>query len=189
MPQAYANLSKPSKVPSVNGGILWPDTVNKLLYLYGGEYGGVSSGDTDTPKNFTLWMYDAIYNSWNKTREDDTQSRIKRASYGAGVAVQDRAVGYYYGGWLSNDSVPDWGNSPPVALSHLLQYDMLKNTWTNSSGPDSVGRAEGFMVYIPASDTGMLVYFGGIQTSPKNGSVTGQPMDVRFLFPEPVSIN
>jgi hypothetical protein len=29
MPQQYANLSKPAQVPSVAGGILWPDTVNK----------------------------------------------------------------------------------------------------------------------------------------------------------------
>ncbi|PLB51632.1 hypothetical protein P170DRAFT_422622 [Aspergillus steynii IBT 23096] len=177
MPQAYANLSKPSKVPSVNGGILWPDTVNKLLYLYGGEFGD----DANSPDNFTLWMYDAIYNTWNATSDDETQNGIKRASYGAGVAVQDRAVGYYYGGWLSNYSVPEWGDSP-VALSHLLQYDMLKNTWTNSSGPDSVGRAEGVMLYVPASDTGMLVYFGGVTTPSENGTVRGQPMDEILLY-------
>jgi len=29
MPQQYANLSKPANVPSVAGGILWPDTINK----------------------------------------------------------------------------------------------------------------------------------------------------------------
>lgn len=174
MPQAYVNLSKPSQAPSVNGGILWPDTVNKILYLYGGEFGT----DADSPSNFSLWMYDVIYNTWNASKPDETQDGIQRASYGAGVAVQDRAVGYHYGGWLSNNSVPEWGSSP-LALSHLLQYDMLKNTWTNSSGPDSVGRAEGVMLYVPASDTGMLVYFGGVTAPSNNGTVSGQPMDVR----------
>ncbi|KAH8429033.1 uncharacterized protein LDX57_006704 [Aspergillus melleus] len=176
MPQAYANLSKPSAVPSVNGGILWPDTVNKILYQYGGEF-----DDNDDSSNFTLWMYDALYNTWNKTKEDDTQDGIQRASYGAGVTVQDRGVGYYYGGWLSNASVPDWGDSDPIALSHLLSYNMLENTWTNSSGPDSVGRAEGVMLYVPASD-GMLVYLGGVQTPSKNGTMTGQPMNEILLY-------
>lgn len=32
-PTEYANLSKPAYVPSVQGGILWPDTVKKLFYL------------------------------------------------------------------------------------------------------------------------------------------------------------
>lgn len=30
MPQEYNNLSKPALVPSVNGGILWEDKVNKV---------------------------------------------------------------------------------------------------------------------------------------------------------------
>ncbi|PWY73122.1 hypothetical protein BO94DRAFT_627641 [Aspergillus sclerotioniger CBS 115572] len=160
MPQEYNNLSKPSTAPSVNGGILWPDTINKLLYLYGGEFSNNTS-----PPAYSSWVYDIIYNTWNQTVADPTQSSIQRASYGAGVTLQDRAVGYYYGGWLSNTSVPGWGKAAPLVLSSFLQYDMLQNTWTNSSGPDSVGRAEGVMVYIPASDRGMLVYFGGVQTS------------------------
>ncbi|KAB8266455.1 hypothetical protein BDV30DRAFT_245220 [Aspergillus minisclerotigenes] len=174
MPAVYNNLTKPTDAPDVNGGILWPDTVNKMIYLYGGEY---SQG---TPSNFSLWSYDALYNKWQTVSADSTQAGIKRASYGAGVTIQDRAVAFYYGGWLSNTSVPNWGSQSSRALSTMLQYDMLQNTWTNSSGPDTIGRAEGSMVYIPASD-GMLVYIGGVQSA-NNGTTIGQPMDEILLY-------
>ena len=39
---------------------------------------------------------------------------------------------------------------------------MINNFWTNNSGPDTIGRAEGVMVTIPASKQGLLVYFGGV---------------------------
>ncbi|KAL6411742.1 hypothetical protein AUP68_04116 [Ilyonectria robusta] len=40
---------------------------------------------------------------------------------------------------------------------------MDSNSWTNTTAPDEVGRAEGVMVYIPAGNNGMLIYFGGIR--------------------------
>lgn len=165
MPQEYDNLTKGSQVPSLSGGILWADTVNKVLYLYGGE-------STSSAQPFSLWAYDAIYNQWNQTVSDT--SDISPSSYGAGVAVNDRGVGYYYGGWMSNATIPNWAG-PPIASSYLLSYDMIQNRWTNITGPDNTGRAEGVMVYIPASDGGMLVYFGGVETSSGsgNGSFTG----------------
>ncbi|KAE8387033.1 hypothetical protein BDV23DRAFT_186706 [Aspergillus alliaceus] len=175
MPAVYNNLTKPTDAPDVNGGILWSDAVNKMLYLYGGEF---SQG---TPQNFSMWTYDALYNKWKTANPDITQANIQRASYGSGVTLQDRGVGYYYGGWLSNASVPAWGSRPPMALSSLLEYDMVHNTWMNSTGPDSVGRAEGAMVYIPASE-GMLVYFGGVKAPQNNGTTVGQPMDEILLY-------
>ncbi|KAE8354609.1 hypothetical protein BDV28DRAFT_156106 [Aspergillus coremiiformis] len=175
MPTVYDNLTKPADAPDVNGGILWSDSVNKMLYLYGGEF---SQG---SPANLSIWTYDALYHQWSPMKPDATQKNIQRASYGAGVALQDRAAGFYYGGWLSNASVPAWGSLPPMALSGLLEYDMLQNSWTNSTGPDTVGRAEGVMVYIPSSE-GMLVYFGGVKTPYSNGTVVGQPMDEILLY-------
>lgn len=38
------------------------------------------------------------------------------------------------------------------------------------------------MNYIPASDGGMLVYFGGIRDLYGNGTVVGQEMDEIFLY-------
>lgn len=118
-----------------------------------------------------------LYNNWTSPNPDSTAVGIQRASYGAGIAVQDIAQGFYYGGWLSNTSVPSWG-SDPVALSNLLSYDMISGEWRNTTGPDGIGRAEGAMVHIPASDNGMLVYFGGIQTPYSNSTWEGVPMNV-----------
>ena len=172
MPMEYDNLTKPVSAPDVSGGILWADTVNKLFYLYGGEY------YQSSPESFELWSYDAIYNNWTTVNPDATQANVQRSSFGAGTVAEDIAIGYWYGGWLSNETVPTWAANPR-ALSNFLQYDMIHNTWTNSSGPDSIGRAEGVMVYIPASDGGMLVYFGGVQDPSWSGSsITGQPMNV-----------
>ncbi|KAF2398260.1 hypothetical protein EJ06DRAFT_558116 [Trichodelitschia bisporula] len=174
MPNEYNNLTKPASVPSVAGGILWPDTVNKYFYLYGGEFQG-------SPEGFTMWQYDAIYDKWASLPPDVTQSGIQRASFGAGAVQQQTGMAFWYGGWLNNATVPSFG-PPQVALSNLLTYNMLKNTWTNTTGPDSIGRAEGVMVYIPASDGGMLVYFGGVQQAYNNGTWTGVPMSQIFLY-------
>ncbi|KAF1347039.1 hypothetical protein BDV97DRAFT_371569 [Delphinella strobiligena] len=175
-PQEYDNLTKNATVPSVQGGVLWADTVNKLFYVYGGEY---PSGSTAEP--FTLWVYDVIYDQWNETTTDT--SGIVRTSFGAGVAVDTTAFGYYYGGWMSNASIPNW-SSEPIATSGFLLYDMNSGVFTNTSGPDLTPRAEGVLLYIPASDNGMLVYFGGIQTpfGAGNNSWTGVPMSEIYLY-------
>ncbi|PKY06127.1 hypothetical protein P168DRAFT_317623 [Aspergillus campestris IBT 28561] len=176
MPVLHSNLSKPSKVPDINGAILWSDPVNKILYLYGGEY---SEGEPDP---FALWAYNIVSSKWNSMPADPEYRDIQRASYGAGAVVEGGEFAYYYGGWLSNASVPSWGSTEPLALSSLLMYNMDQHTWTNSSGPDSIGRAEGAMVYLPASDRGMLVYFGGLQVPEGTGKATPQPMDEILLY-------
>ena len=168
----YNNLSKPASAPDVSGGILWADTVNKMFYLYGGEF------YQSSPETFALWSYDAIYGNWTTVNPDSTQANVQRSSFGAGLVAEDIAKGFWYGGWLSNATIPAWGTNP-IALSNFLEYDLIHNTWSNNSGPDSVGRAEGVMVYIPASDGGMLVYFGGLQDVYGNGSsIVAQPMNV-----------
>jgi hypothetical protein len=144
-----------------------------MMYLYGGEF-------QDSPENFDNWAYDILNDKWISPSPDVTQNGIQRASWGAGLAVQDIAKGFYYGGWQSNETIAEFGSNP-VALSNLIIYDMIRNTWLNTTGPDSIGRAEGVMVYIPASDGGMLVYFGGIQTPYGNSTWTGVPMSVRWL--------
>lgn len=152
MPELFANLSKNSSVPDVAGGILWADKVNKIFYLYGGQF-------SDVPEDFTLWGYDTILNQWNESAIPTTQ--VNRVSYGAGVAVSERAEGYYLGGYLNNKTNPAW-TGPQIATSNLLVYDMIGNAWTNNTGPDAIGKAEGVMVYIPASGAGLLIYFGGV---------------------------
>jgi hypothetical protein len=160
MPTLSANLSKNATVPSVSGGILWADDVNQVFYLYGGEYPLV-------PDNFALWAYDIPLNQWNLTTQSASSPVVQRVSWGAGTTVEGRAEGYYYGGYLNNNTTPGW-NAPQMATSNLVKYDMIGNSWTNNTGPDSIGRAEGVMVTIPASRQGLLVYFGGVSFPPTN---------------------
>ena len=172
-PVQFNNLSKPDIVPSLEGGTLWPDSVNKVFYLYGGRY-----PENDRPYPFNLWKYDTVTDVWSSV--EGTPSDINGAYYGAGVTVQDRGWSYYLGGWLSNASVQGW-TGPPVGLDRMLKYDMLQNSWTNNSIDGWPAKAEGVLLYIPASDQGMLVYFGGLEQSP-NGTFTMAPMDQIHLF-------
>ncbi|OLN85773.1 Kelch repeat-containing protein-like protein 5 [Colletotrichum chlorophyti] len=176
MPQLYANLSKNGSVPSTAGGALWADSVNKRFYLFGGEH------RSEPPMPFNLYGYDIINNQWDSFGPPRTGGTFSKVSYGAGVSVDTRGEAYYYGGWLSNASVPGWGTGPPVATTGLVKYTMDQNSWANITGPDDTRRAEGSLHYIPAGDGGMLVYFGGVQDPYANGTTTGQPMDQIFIY-------
>ncbi|KAG7290601.1 hypothetical protein NEMBOFW57_000604 [Staphylotrichum longicolle] len=175
MPQLYANLTKNATIPSVHGGTLWADNVNKRFYLFGGEY-----YQQPPSRQFTLWSFDTIYKNWESVGSP-AQDDIGDVSYGAGVSISETGEGFYYGGWKSNNTVPGL-TGPPVAQSGLVKYSMDSNTWSTDQGPDSVGRAEGVMVFIPIGDGGMLVYFGGVQDPHSNGSWIGQPMESIFLY-------
>jgi hypothetical protein len=65
----------------------------------------------------------------------------------------------------------------------MLKYDMDKQSWTNVTGPpDNTPRAEGVMVYLPNSDSGMLVHFGGVTVDNTNGSFQAAPMEKINLY-------
>lgn len=163
MPQQYANLTKNSNVPSVSGGILWADEVNKCFYLYGGEY-------QNNPTEFSFWIYDTVLNQWNESQSN--VNSMQRVSFGAGTQDEELGLGFYLGGWMNNHTSPGWAGSP-MAANNLITYDFTSGRFENTTGPDSVGRAEGSMVYLPASDGGLLVYFGGVEDPNKNGSFVG----------------
>jgi hypothetical protein len=102
-------------------------------------------------------------------------------SWAAGVSVSDLGKGYAYGGWISNSSQPGW-TGDAVAQPNLIKYDMDSGVWTNNTGPDAIPRAEGVMVYIPASNSGLLVYFGGLATPYNNGTIVDSPMSTIFVY-------
>ena len=172
-PPLYANLSKNASIPNVVGGTLWADNVNKRFYLFGGEY-------YQTPATtYKLLAYDAIYNQWDSFGPPSTP--IDSVSWGAGVGISERGEGYYYGGWISNATTPGYTNNP-VATSNLVKYNMDTNVWTKNTGPDTALRAEGVMVYLPASDRGLLIYFGGITQPYANATIAGSPMSLIFIY-------
>lgn len=97
------------------------------------------------------------------------------------VLTEFDILSYYYGGYLSRASVTDWSGERR-ATSDLIRYNMDSNTWARLSGPDDINRAEGVMTFIPASDRGMLVYFGGLQDPDDNGTMVSQSLDEIFLY-------
>lgn len=158
----------------MSGGILWEDILNRRFYLYGGEY-------YQTPlDSYNLLSYDAIYDKWDSFGPPD--SLIETTSWGAGISVSEVGIGYYYGGWQNNSTTPGWGANSPAASSTLVTYSMDTNSWTANAGPDSIPRAEGVMVFIPASDAGLLVYFGGISTPYGNETMVGMNMSTIMLY-------
>lgn len=167
LPYQYANLSKPAEIPSVSGGILWPDEVNKCFYQFGGAF------TNGTPTDFSMWTYDVLLNQWNQTANKASGvSATSRVAYGAGTHIEGLGLGYYFGGYKSNQTDPRW-TGQQVATADLVRFDYTTGTLSNNSGPnDNVGRAEGQMVYLPVSDNGLLVYFGGIEDENQNGTTT-----------------
>jgi hypothetical protein len=153
--------------------VLWPDSTNKLFYLFGGEY--ESKGDVQ-PFN-TLWLYDVIYNTWNRSSASDGSSAdMKWPAFGAGT-ITDTGTAYYYGGYLTNLSVPGWSDER-LMLSSLTSFNMNTQTWSNHTY-EQTPRAEGTLRFIPASSDGMLVYFGGLETN--NGTVEYVSVDCVVL--------
>lgn len=127
-----------------------------MFYLFGGV-----NADTKVHDTASLWSYDTIYNNWTEVVPDGTQLDISWPSFGASD-VSDEGVAYYYGGYLGNGSVAGW-TGDTIMLNSLVEYDLKTNKWDNRTYDDRTPRAEGSLHYIPASQRGMLVYFGGME--------------------------
>ncbi|KAK1992185.1 hypothetical protein LX36DRAFT_715518 [Colletotrichum falcatum] len=156
---------------NVAGGALWSDSVNKRLDLFGGEH---NLGEPPLP--FNLYGNDILNNQWDSLGPSRTGGSTSKVSYGAGVSVDSRGEAYYFGGWLSNNSVPRLGHRPAGG------HDRAGEVYHGHEYPDSIRRAEGSLQYIPAGDGGMLIYLGGIQDLWANGTATGQPMNQIFIY-------
>jgi hypothetical protein len=173
-PNLNISLTKDNHIPTVHGGVLWGDSVNKRFFVFGGEdTGGVASAD------FHLHSYDILNDKWDDFGPPTQQT--KTASYGAGVGVSETGQGYYYGGWISNASIRGWTQARTMSSS-FYKYEYDRNTMTEKAPPDSYPRAEGAMVWIPAGDTGIVVYFGGLVSPYGNGTATPQPLDEIFVY-------
>ncbi|UPX17203.1 uncharacterized protein EKO05_0007572 [Ascochyta rabiei] len=176
-PPQYANLSKPSDIPSVSGGILWPDEANKCFYQFGGEF------TAGLPSEFSMHTYDVVLDQWNLTGNKAAGVfTTQRAAYGGGTHIEGLGLGFYLGGWMSNQTSPDW-TGPAVATADLIRFEYSTGLLYNTSGPeDNVGRAEGQMVYLPVSDSGVLVYFGGIEDQHQNGTAAPANMSNIHIY-------
>ncbi|KAI6764916.1 unnamed protein product [Fusarium graminearum] len=176
-PDLNITLSKNDSIPTVHGGVLWGDEVNKRFYVYGGEW---NEGFAQEP--YSLLSYDIIYDKWDDFGSPKIAPPPKVASYGAGVGVSETGMGYYLGGWVSNASMSGWSNGRTMT-SNFYTYSYDSGDFQQAASPDKQPRAEGGMVWIPAGDSlGMLVYLGGIVDPYDNGTEAPQSFDEVFVF-------
>jgi hypothetical protein len=117
---------------------LWPYQINKVFYFFAAKY---SNGSVNEFSN-ELWYYDTIINTWNQTLSDGSQAKISWPAFGGSV-VTEEGLAWYYGGYLNDKTVPNWG-AKPLMLNNLISYDMIKRTWTNNA--DGIARAEGTLL-------------------------------------------
>jgi len=172
-PTMRTNVRKNSSIPSPSGGILWPDEVNNKFYAFGGLFPRAE------PPPFATWLYDAHEDSWNLV--ETTGVKPKYLARGMGTAAPESGVGYYLGGYQSNQTIIGW-NSTPLYSSDLVSFDMIQMSYSNISGPDSTGRGEGLMIFLPVSNSGLLVYFGGVVQDPRTRKIQAASMKVRRLL-------
>lgn len=173
VPQIYANLSKNASIPSVSGGIWWADEVNKRIFHYGGDY------FENTPNPPEVIAYDVINDIWNSFGTPNIP--IGSVAWAGEVSISELGRGYALGGWRSNTSMPGWSGGA-LATSYLLEYDVVSGIWKNSTGPDNIPKAEGVMVYVPASDNGLLIYFGGGTAPYNNETLVASPMSLVYVY-------
>lgn len=83
---------------------------------------------------FNLYGYDILSDHWENLGSSRNGDPIRAVSYGAGVSVDSRGEAYYFGGWLSNHSVIDWGTAPAVITTGMVRYNMDRNSFTNITG-------------------------------------------------------
>ncbi|KAH7111664.1 hypothetical protein B0J13DRAFT_461829 [Dactylonectria estremocensis] len=176
-PDFNISLSKNDSIPSVAGGVLWPDSVNKRFYLYGGErMQGFPSG------SYRLLSYDIIYDKWDDFGEPDISPAPEIAAFGAGVGVSETGRGYYYAGWISNTSMNGWSKNRTMT-PNFYSYEYDTGEFHREASPDTSPRAEGGMVWIPAGDTnGLLVYMGGLVSPYDNETTAPQSLDEIFVY-------
>ncbi|RYP38290.1 hypothetical protein DL767_002621 [Monosporascus sp. MG133] len=177
--ELWPNLNittKDPKIPTVHGGVLWGDSVNKRFFVFGGEYTvGVPTDD------FHLFSYDIPLDKWDDFGKPQLSSPLNTTSYGAGVGISETGQGYYYGGWITKGSMRGWTQDKAMTSS-FYRYGYDSNTTTVINPPDTLPRAEGAMVWIPAGDTGLLVYFGGLVSPYGNGTTAPQPLDTILIY-------
>ncbi|KAM0542744.1 hypothetical protein ACHAPJ_012677 [Fusarium lateritium] len=126
MPPFHANLSKNDTIPSVHGGILWEDSVNKRLFLYGGEYYQKS------PQSFDLYSYDILY---------DERCRRNRWSYFF-IPIGDGGMLVYFGG---GQDLFGNGTLTPQPLDEIFLCDVANTRWyTQKTSGDTPGNRRRF---------------------------------------------
>jgi hypothetical protein len=155
---------KDASVPSLAGGFLWVDEINHVFYAFGGFF------PDSRPTDFNTWSYDTKLDSWSIVPTQGENPTY--VAYGMGATAADAGVGYYLGGYHDNQTQNSWYDRR-LYSSTLVKFDMVNRRYSNTSGPDSRGRGDRIMVFIPASTSGLLIFLGGVAQDPLTRNISG----------------
>jgi hypothetical protein len=172
MPTMMTPSKKNTTVPLLAGGTLWSDNVNENFYAFGGYF------SDSAPSIFDTWLYDAKEETWATVT---TKGDVTYVALGMSATADDAGVAYYLGGYHDSQTQSGW-LANRLYTSNLVSFDMIARSYTNSSGPDSNGRGEGLMVFIPASTSGLLIYFGGVVQDASTGEISGVGQIETFML-------
>ncbi|KIV94582.1 hypothetical protein PV10_02335 [Exophiala mesophila] len=162
------------------GNNIAPNYVDGTMFTNDGElylYGGLPRlTDATSPQSaqavlgYEAYQYGPDRPSWapgfyQGTLPDDVTRYVTN---GAGVSAPSEDLGFYFSGMRA----PGWGpiyyddSSANVTANTLIQVDMstMRNEeWTNITIPDNIpARANAELVWVPASERGILVAIGGV---------------------------
>ncbi|RDW91841.1 hypothetical protein BP5796_01235 [Coleophoma crateriformis] len=142
---------KPSEVPTVSSGVLWGNNVDTFWLFGGAEPAGKNNKSA-------VWQFETNGKGW--TALDDTATRVQSAlpRDGAGCSIPSWSVGYYLGGYVTNDGPND---TEKEYLHSMYKFDMDTKSTTTIEVPQFVPVLGQSLVYIDAGKKGVLVALGG----------------------------
>lgn len=163
---------------------------------------------SDTPPadrilGYEGYQYGAYRNNWGPGwHEENLPTNLTRfITNGAGVSAPSENLGFYFSGMRAKDWGPityDQYNSN-ITANTLITVDMStmgNASWRNATLPPEIqGRANAELVWVPVSDSGVLVAIGGVinpaQFWPNTGlnsTQTAETKKVSPTFMETVSV-
>ncbi|KAL2862472.1 uncharacterized protein BJX67DRAFT_366303 [Aspergillus lucknowensis] len=156
--------------PTYQDGVMFANDYK--FYLYGGLLVPTDSQDdaaADRVLAYERFEYGPHSNLWEpgfiEDQLDDDMTRY--VTDGAGVSVPSENLGFYVSGMRAPGWGPIWDNETATRLSQqMIRVDMSEMrdpVWSNLTIPDSVpARANAEAVWVPVSDSGVIVLVGGV---------------------------
>lgn len=126
--------------------------------------------NADEVLRFENYLYGPERESWEPgfQRSTLTDGVNRYVTGGASVSAPSENLGFYFSGMRGADWGPITENdySANTTSNRLITVDMStmrEEVWSNDTLPDKVpGRVNGELVWIPVSESGILVAIGGV---------------------------
>lgn len=141
------------------------------------RYSGLIRGtDSQSPPDsqevlgYEAYQYGPFRESWTPgfIQEPLPTGLTRYITNGAGVSIPSQNLGFYFGGmrganWGAIEATVAPANVTANTLIEVDMSTMRAEKWTNHSLPNFVpGRANAELVWIPVSQSGVLVAIGGV---------------------------